>query len=113
MRYDDEWILECMLMRMRSPKLYEHLRREAIMVLPGRTCLKKYLQRFKGGFGLSDNIFNALHEKTKTIGVYSRHGGLLIDEVKLSEHLSVKSAGEYSFTQFLGRVSEENAVRKT
>ncbi|XP_077527944.1 uncharacterized protein LOC144139488 isoform X1 [Haemaphysalis longicornis] len=94
MRYDDEWILECMLMRMRSPKLYKHLRREAIMVLPERTCLQKYLQRFKGGFGLSANIFNALHEKTKTMDFYSRHGGLLIDEIKLSEHLTVKSAGD-------------------
>ncbi|KAH7967029.1 hypothetical protein HPB49_021518 [Dermacentor silvarum] len=82
-----------MMMKMRSPKLYEHLRRETIMVLPGRTCLQSYLQRFKGGFGLSANIFNALTEKSKTMDVYSRHGGLFIDEIKLSEHLNVKSAG--------------------
>ncbi|XP_077519810.1 uncharacterized protein LOC144129529 [Amblyomma americanum] len=94
MRYDDEWILECMLMRMRNPKLYEHLRRQSIMVLPGRTCLKKYLQRFKGGFGLSTKVFDALNEKTKTMDAYSRHGGLVIDEIKLSEHLNVKSAGD-------------------
>ncbi|XP_072141043.1 uncharacterized protein [Dermacentor andersoni] len=94
MRYNDEWIVECMMMKMRSPKLYEHLRRETIMVLPGRTCLQRYLQRFKGGFGLSANIFNALTEKTKAMDVYSRHGGLVIDEIKLSEHLNVKSAGE-------------------
>ncbi|KAH6938144.1 hypothetical protein HPB50_007232 [Hyalomma asiaticum] len=81
-------------MKMRSPKLYEHLRKEAIMVLPGRTCLRRYLQRFEGGFGLSANIFNALTEKTKTMDVYKcRHGGLVIDEIKLSEHLNVKSAG--------------------
>ncbi|KAH7940453.1 hypothetical protein HPB49_000317 [Dermacentor silvarum] len=82
-----------MMMKMRSPKLYEHLRRETIMVLPGRTCLQSYLQRFKGGFGLSANIFNALTEKSKTMDAYSRHGGLVIDEIKLSEHLNVKSAG--------------------
>ncbi|KAK8785367.1 hypothetical protein V5799_008270 [Amblyomma americanum] len=62
------------------------------MVLPGRTCLKKYLQRFKGGFGLSTKAFDALNEKTKTMDAYSRHGGLVIDEIKLSEHLNVKSA---------------------
>lgn len=80
MQYNDEWIVECIMMKMRSPKLYEHLRKEAIMVLPGRTCLRRYLQRFEGGFGLSANIFNALTEKTKTMDVYSRHGGLVIDE---------------------------------
>lgn len=108
MQYDDVWILECLSMRMRSPKFsagkplcstisastIHHLRREAIMVLPGRTCLQKYLQCFKGGFGLSANIFSALNEKTNTMDVYSRHGGLIIDEIKLSEHLSVKSAGD-------------------
>lgn len=62
MTYDDEWIVECLLMRMRSTKLYEHLRREKIMVLPGRTCLPKYIQRFKGGFGLSPKVFAALRE---------------------------------------------------
>lgn len=103
MRYDDEWILECMLMRMRSPKLYEHFRRQSIMVLPGRTCLKKYLQRFKGGFGLSTKAFDALNEKAKTMDAYSRHGGLVIDEIKLSEHLNVKSVGEYSCNEFLDR----------
>ncbi|KAH6937540.1 hypothetical protein HPB50_001683 [Hyalomma asiaticum] len=65
MQYNVEWIVECIMMKMRSPKLYEHLRKEAIMVLPGRTCLRRYLQRFEGGFGLSANIFNALTEKTK------------------------------------------------
>ncbi|KAH7978074.1 hypothetical protein HPB49_004425 [Dermacentor silvarum] len=38
-------------------------------------------------------MFNALTEKSKTMDVYSRHGGLVIDEIKLSEHLNVKSAG--------------------
>ncbi|KAH6937053.1 hypothetical protein HPB50_025322 [Hyalomma asiaticum] len=54
----------------------------------GAACLRRYLQRFEGGFGLSANIFNALTEKTKTMDVYSRHGGLVIDEIKLSEHLN-------------------------
>ncbi|KAH6946270.1 hypothetical protein HPB50_012603 [Hyalomma asiaticum] len=72
MQCNDECIVEGIMMKMRSPKLYEHLRKEDIMVLPGRTCLQRYVQRFEGGFGLSANIFNALTEKT--MDVYSRHG---------------------------------------
>lgn len=98
MTYDDEWIVECLLMRMRSPILYEHLRREEIMVLPGRTCLQRYLQRFKGGFGLNTKVFAALGEKTKDMDVFSCHGGLVIDEIKLSEQLDVKSNGELVLT---------------
>ncbi|KAM7289328.1 uncharacterized protein ISCGN_029458 [Ixodes scapularis] len=93
MTYDDEWIVECIMMRMRSPKLYEHLRKEKVMILPGRTCLKKYLQRFEGGFGLNPKVYAALAEKTKDMDDFSCHGGLVIDELKLSEHLDVKSNG--------------------
>ncbi|KAK8761028.1 hypothetical protein V5799_027705 [Amblyomma americanum] len=63
------------------------------MTLPGRKCLQKYLQRFKGGFGLNEKVFAILSEKTKSMDTFSRHGDLLVDEIKLSEHLSVKAAG--------------------
>lgn len=96
--YDDEWIVECIMMRMQSPKLYEHLRRENIMVLPGHTCLQKYVRRFKGGFGLSPKIFSALSEKTKTMDIFSCHGGLILDDIKLSEHLNMKTARELKFS---------------
>lgn len=93
--YDDEWIVECLLMRMGSPKLYEPLRKQSIMILPGRSCLQRYLQRFKGGFGLNPKVFAALSEKTKRMDGFSCHGGLLVDEIKLSEHLDVKATGEF------------------
>ncbi|KAH7974506.1 hypothetical protein HPB49_016350 [Dermacentor silvarum] len=34
MAYDKLWVLECILMRMKSPQLYEHIRRHQIMALP-------------------------------------------------------------------------------
>lgn len=68
------------------------------MILPGRRCLQKYLQHFKGGFGLNANIFTALREKTKNMDTFSCHGGLVIDEIKLSENLNAKSSGELSYT---------------
>ncbi|XP_064478745.1 uncharacterized protein LOC135392046 [Ornithodoros turicata] len=38
-------------------------------------------------------MFNALPVKTKTMDTFQRHGGLVIDELKLSEHLTVQSFG--------------------
>ncbi|KAH9384142.1 hypothetical protein HPB48_026135 [Haemaphysalis longicornis] len=64
------------------------------MVRPDRTCLTEYIQRFKGGFVLSPKVFAALSGNTKGMDVFSRHGGgLVIDYVKLSEDLDVKSNG--------------------
>ncbi|KAH7934303.1 hypothetical protein HPB49_024750 [Dermacentor silvarum] len=49
---------------------------------------------FRSGFGFNPNIFSALAEKTKHMDSFSCHGGIVFDEMKLSEHLDVKSNGE-------------------
>lgn len=80
---------------MRSPGLYEHIRRHNILTLPGRTCLQKRIMNFRTGFGFNPNIFSALAEKTKHMDSFSCHGGIVFDEMKLSEHLDVKSNGKF------------------
>ncbi|XP_077559688.1 uncharacterized protein LOC144174729 [Haemaphysalis longicornis] len=100
--YTEEWLLECIIMRMRSPKLYEHIRRNNIMALPGRTCLQKRIHNFKSGFGFNPRIFEALSETTKDMDAFSRHGGLVFDEMKISEHLDVKPTGTRTFFCFSG-----------
>lgn len=99
--YADEWLLECILMRMRSPRLYEQIRRHNILALPGRTCLQKRINNLKSGFGFNPNVFSAFSEKTKHMNDFSRRGGIVFDEIKLSEHLDVKSCGKTRFTYLL------------
>ncbi|XP_067126330.1 uncharacterized protein [Centruroides vittatus] len=43
MRYDIEWILECVLLRIRSPENYEFMRKNKYMPLPDRSTLRKYI----------------------------------------------------------------------
>lgn len=93
MKYSGEWLLDCIIMRMKSPKLYEHIRKHKIMVLPSKSCLNKYVRNYKSNFGFNESVFAAIAEKTKTIDEFQRHGGLLIDEMKLSESLKVTSSG--------------------
>lgn len=94
MVYDDEWVLECLLMRMRSPKLYEHLRTQKILILPSRSRLQRYFCNFRGGFGFSPKLFSALQKKTEGMEKFSCRGGILVDEMKLSEHLDVRQSGD-------------------
>ncbi|KAH8018765.1 hypothetical protein HPB51_012084 [Rhipicephalus microplus] len=93
MKYGEEWLLECILMRMRSPKLYEHLRRQDILTLPGRTCLNKAAQHFKSSFGFNPNVFTALKENVKELDGFNRHGVVVFDEIKVSEPIDVKPSG--------------------
>lgn len=80
-------------MKMKSAKLYEHRTKENILSLPSKTTLRKYLKSYKTGFGFCPKIFNVVSEKTATMEEYACHGGIIVDEMHLSEHLSVTTTG--------------------
>lgn len=94
MHFTKEWILECILMKMKSPRLYKHIRKQNILVLPSNTTLKKYTAAYKTGFGFCKKMLEALEAKTSSMDTFKRHGGLLVDEMKLSEHFSMEKSGK-------------------
>lgn len=103
MQYSNEWVLECLIMKMKSARLYEHLRKEKILSLPSKTTLRKYLKSYRTGFGFCPKIFKVISEKTATMDEYARHGGIIVDEMKLSQHLSVTTAGHIDGFVDLGK----------
>ncbi|XP_040073275.1 uncharacterized protein LOC120845796 [Ixodes scapularis] len=108
MKYESEWVLECAVMCMKSPRLYEHIRKNKIMILPSRTSLRRYLKSYRSGFGLSEKLFAAVAEKTRSMNSFQCHGGLLIDEMKLSEHLRLASDGNIEGFVDLGKLTPES-----
>ncbi|KAM7301076.1 uncharacterized protein ISCGN_016638 [Ixodes scapularis] len=57
------------------------------------TTLKKYLRRYESGFGFNQATFTALKEKTADMSELQCHGGLVLDEMKLSENVAVQASG--------------------
>lgn len=92
-RYTKMWILECIMMKMKSSRLYDHIRDNKILALPSKTTLKRYMSVYRSAFGFSKKVLEELKLKTQTMDHFKKHGGLLVDELKLSEHLCVKSTG--------------------
>lgn len=111
MAYDKEWVLECILLEMRSPKLYDYIRRQSILVLPGRSTIRKYMSNYKGSFGFNDQMLRTLKKKTCAMKPFKCHGGLVIDEMKLSEHLSVDTAGKVAGFVDLGPYTPQEEER--
>lgn len=81
MRYDQKWLLSCILLRIKSPKAYNHLRDHQILSLPSRSTLQRYMDIVRAECGVSEECLNLLKEKVSTRA--ERHGILIMDEVKL------------------------------
>ncbi|KAK3924036.1 Transposable element P transposase, partial [Frankliniella fusca] len=62
-RFHVEWVYECLLMRIKSPNLYEHIRRHKILVLPHRTTLNRYMRKLKPVYGFQSVLFDVLNKK--------------------------------------------------
>lgn len=105
MIFQQEWILECIVMHMKTPRLYEHNRKLKIMVVPSSSCLRTYVRKYKSGFGFNEEVLMAIAEKARTIDPYHRHDDILIDEMKLSENLTVNSQGKVDGFVDLGKYS--------
>ncbi|KAH9379729.1 hypothetical protein HPB48_002319 [Haemaphysalis longicornis] len=59
---------------MKGPKLYEHMRRQKILVLPSKVTLQKYLRSYRTGFGFSEKVLSTVQRKTSTTDALKRHG---------------------------------------
>jgi len=65
-RYTINWIYECLLIRIKSKKIYEHLRSKNILTLPCVDTLQKYIQKMSSQYGFQQATFNVL----KNIQIY-------------------------------------------
>lgn len=60
MTYSRNWILECIIMKMKGPRLYEHLGKQQILVLQTKATLQNYLRSYRSGFGFNTKVRNEL-----------------------------------------------------
>jgi hypothetical protein len=83
MRYDRQWILSCILLRIKSPKAYAHLRDHCFLSLPSPSTLARYIDVVHVETGVSTQMINLLGNKVSTAS--QRHGILIFDEIHLRE----------------------------
>lgn len=66
-RYTNQWIYECLLLRIKSRKAYNHIRSHDILAVPTVQTLNRYMKVMKGSYGFNDEIFIVLKEKTSSM----------------------------------------------
>ncbi|XP_031781272.1 uncharacterized protein LOC116416548 isoform X2 [Nasonia vitripennis] len=87
-RYTNQWIYECLLLRTKSRKTYNHLRNHNILALPSLQTLNRYMRVIKSSYGFDAKTLDVLKTKVESMDQSDVHGVLLVDEMKLSKSVS-------------------------
>lgn len=100
-RYDSKWILECLLLRMKSKSTYEHLRSNNILPLPCKEMLRKLISGLSCNFGFNKFALDAIGNNFKGKPLNERFGSLVFDEMSITQDLEFNE----DLLQFQGLVS--------
>lgn len=87
MRYEADWLLECYLLRIKSPTLYEHLRVRKILPLPCFDTVRALLRGMSPNFGINTAALDALEMHLAGRPLHECLGCLMYDELGLGEEL--------------------------
>lgn len=70
------------------------MRKQNILAVPSETTIHKCTACYRTGYGFNEKMLSVLKTKVARLDTMHRHGGIVIDEMKLSEHLTVSSEGK-------------------
>ncbi|KAK3911161.1 Transposable element P transposase [Frankliniella fusca] len=88
-RYTAQWIYECTLLRIKSLGLYKKMLRDEFLPLPSLRTLQRYMKKLNPAYGFNQNTFSLIKEKCVHMPEHKRHGSLLLDEMKITEGLTL------------------------
>ena len=87
MRYEAEWLLECMLLRCKSPAAYKHLRKTQIIPLPHEDTLRRLIRGMSCHFGFNNMAFDAIKRAMEDKPLSERCIILSFDEMAIQAAL--------------------------
>lgn len=110
MRYSSTWIMNCLLLRIASPKAYKLIRSMKLLALPTCSRLNQILAGMPCEYGFNKVALEAIQAYFNSKPGSSNYGTLLIDEMKLRESVECNpSTYKFDgFVDFSGTAPEAN-----
>ena len=62
-QYTKDWIYTCLLIKIKNPTLYRHLRSRELLPLPSPSTFSNYIRNFDSSYGFQTQLFKTLNEK--------------------------------------------------
>ncbi|KAM7284755.1 uncharacterized protein ISCGN_001849 [Ixodes scapularis] len=85
-RYDDNWLLLCLLLHIRTPTGYLFLRENDILPLPSVKTVRKYISMVGLKCGFDQDFFLSLKIKLQHKAESEKHGILIFDEIQWAHY---------------------------
>lgn len=85
MRYDAEWLMECLLLRIKSPRAYKHLLKSSLLPLPSLESMRRLLSSCPCSFGLNDEALQSIKKTFELFALDLRRGSLVWDEMSITK----------------------------
>lgn len=73
-RYSKEWVVECLLLRIKGSGSYDHIRDRGLLPMPCSTTLDSKIERLDWSAGFKDTIFRCLKAIGGKMDVSERQG---------------------------------------
>ena len=77
-RYSTDFIYECLLMKIKSRRLYNHIRKRKILQLPSLTTLNTYISNLQPKYGFQNVVFDDLKLKAGRMEMQDKQGTIFI-----------------------------------
>ncbi len=91
MRYDTEFLMECLLLMIRSKKAYTKIIERKLLPLPSTSTLRRLLSCMPCSFGLNEFALDAIKRHLEGKPRAMRYGSLVWDEMSIKEYLTFNS----------------------
>lgn len=73
-RYSNEWMYECILLRIKSPSLYRKMLEDNLLPLPCFETIQRFMKKLKPQFGFHELTFKLMKQKAEHMSEDERHG---------------------------------------
>ncbi|XP_077564453.1 uncharacterized protein LOC144179904 [Haemaphysalis longicornis] len=91
-RYDDEWVMTCLLLQISSPKAYTLISDMQLLPLPTKAHLRQIISGIPCKYGYNEVALSTIKAHFQGKSHIRRSGVLLLDEIKLKQSVAFNKA---------------------
>ena len=107
MRYEAEWLLECLMLRIKSPEAYRHIDDSGILPLPSYETLRRLIAGLACHFGFQKMALEAIQRAFANKTKNETEGVVCFDEMVIMEEMSFDGK-DHCFKGFAEQVENDD-----